>query len=131
MAENNDPTFQVQRIETSHGAMTALVPQFQAGDLSDDERADYDALRDVGVGHHSGAIAVAEIAESYFEAGETVTLADVEERYEKAISEVKEEFEELASVAQTFTSVMDDLAEAARPLAEEMDIEDSDHGTPP
>lgn len=116
MTENNEPEFEVQRIETRHDTLIALVPKFTASDLSDEQRAVYDALRDAGAGHHSGAITVNEIAESKFKEGETVTLGEVLERYEQAIDEVKETFEQLAESIDTalgkLTPIMGDLAQS-------------------
>ena len=137
MAENEpeEPTFVVQRIETSEGHMVALVPQFQPSDLSTDEREVYDTLRDAGAGHHPGAIAVNELAESRFEDGETVTLLAVVGRYGDTIHDTYEQsVAVLVDFARQLAPAVQDMAEAMQPLAElgeRMDADESDREDSP
>lgn len=116
--DNDEPTFEVQVIDYG-SPMTVLAPQFHPGDLTDDEREVYGALREAGKGHYTGAFTVNEIAESHFEEGETVTLAEAVRRYHAAANEAVEAFREFQSnVVESLAPIISDLAEACQPLVE-------------
>ena len=112
---NDKPTFKV-KIEQGE---KILVPQFQPSDLSDDQRAVYDGLREAAPRDQAGAIVVKEFAAPRFEGGETVTLSETTRRH---VSDAREFFEALRSVRAdlkaTLPPVATDLAEAGQPLLE-------------
>ena len=112
---DTEPTF---RVETEQDRKI-LVPQFQPGDLSDEQREVYDGLREAGPGHHAGAIAVTKIAAAQFKAGETVTLEETVRRYTFGASEAAEALRAFqADLEAALAPVANDLAEACQPLVE-------------
>ena len=115
MMTDTEPTL---RVEIEQGRKI-LLPQFQPSDLNDEQREVYDALRDAGARHHSGAIAANEIPAAQFEVGETVTLDEVVKRHKIAVREATEAFRTFqADLREALTPIVSDLAEASRSLAE-------------
>lgn len=84
---SDEMVFAVKEMDTTHGNTLYFEPQFEMGDINDEQKELYRALRKTGAAHYSGVFTVNRVVVTHFEAGETLTADEILGRFKDGIEE--------------------------------------------